>query len=236
VKKIGLIGGVGWRSTAEYYRLINEETARRLGGLHSARLALESLDFAAVRHHVDAGQEDALVELYTRAACNLEDGGAQVLGLCSNAAHTRIHRLRERVRAPFIHIAEPIASAARAAGYRRVALLGTRETMEHPFLKEAIAASGVVQVLVPSAEDRAWLHGMIFGVLEQGRQTEAHLAQMQQLMARQAQAGADAVVLGCTELPLLVGDAPTAVPCLDSTRLHAAALVEAALAGHPTVS
>jgi aspartate racemase len=134
------------------------------------------------------------------------------------------------VRVPVVHIAEPVAAVARAGGYRCLGLLGTRETMERPFLKEALARSGL-QVLVPDAADREWLHATIFGVLEQGRQTPAHQARFLQLVERLAQAGAQAVVLGCTELPLLLGDATPALPCLDTTRLHASALVDAALDG-----
>jgi len=230
MRKIGLVGGVGWRSTAEYYRLINEDVARRMGGLHSAALALESLDFARVRQYADAGDEEALVALYARAARNLEAAGAEVLALCSNSAHARIHRVREQVHVEVIHIADPVLAAARARGYRRIGLLGTRETMERPFLKQTFANAGL-EVLVPPPEHREWLHALIFGVLEHGTQTPAHRARFLELVARMGRAGAEAVVLGCTELPLLVGDATTAVPCLDTTRLHASALVHAALEG-----
>jgi aspartate racemase len=229
VKKIGLVGGVGWRSTSEYYRLINEEVERRLGGLHSMPLGLESLDFAQVRQHVDEGDEDALVELYVGAAQRLESAGAQLLALCSNAAHARIHRVREHVRVPVIHIADPVCAAARSQGHTRVGLLGTRETMQRPFMKDVLAASGL-HVHVPEEADQAWLHATIFGVLEQGRQTREHQAQFLQVVERLAHAGAQAVVLGCTELPLLLDDGQSAVPCLDTTRLHAHALVDAALA------
>ena len=229
MKKIGLVGGVGWRSTSEYYRLINEEVERRLGGLRSMPLALESLDFAQVRRHVDAGDEEALVDLYLGAAQRLESAGAQLLALCSNAAHARIHRVREHVRVPVIHIADAVCAAARSQGHTHVGLLGTRETMQRPFMKDVLAASGL-QVHVPGEADQAWLHATIFGVLEQGRQTREHQAQLLQVVDRLAHAGAQAVVLGCTELPLLLGDGQSAVPCLDTTRLHAHALVDVALA------
>lgn len=228
MRKIGLVGGVGWRSTAAYYRLINEDVALRLGGLHSAPLALESLDFARVRAHVDAGDEDALVELYCGAARNLQAAGAQVLALCSNAAHARIQRVREQVHVPVLHIAEPVVAVARARSHRCVGLLGTRETMERPFLKQVLTRAGL-EVLVPEAHDREWLHALIFGALEQGRETPADRARFLQLVERMGRAGAQAVVLGCTELPLLLGDAMPPVPCLDTTRLHARALVDAAL-------
>jgi aspartate racemase len=229
MRKIGLIGGVGWRSTSDYYRLINEEVERRLGGLHSPPLALESLDFAQVRRHVDACEEDALVRLYAQAERSLQASGAEVLALCSNAAHARIHRLREEVPVPFLHIGDPLCAAARARGFTRVGLLGTRETMSRPFFRNVLSAAGL-EVLVPGESDQDWLHATIFGALEQGRQTEAHRARFVRMIEGLAEAGAQAAVLGCTELPLLLGDAKTTIPCLDTTRLHAQALVEHALA------
>jgi aspartate racemase len=226
---IGLIGGVGWLSTADYYRIINEEVGRRLGGLHSARIVMVSLDFAQVRSHVDAGEEHALVELYADAAQKLEQAGAEVLALCSNAAHGRIGQLQPRVGVPFLHIADAVGAAARAAGMRHVGLLGTRETMERPFMRDGLAQRAGLRVSVPGVDDRDWLHGMIFGALEQGRATDADRDKLLAIIERLADAGAEAVVLGCTELPLLLRGVDTPIPCLDSTLLHATALVESAI-------
>ncbi len=229
MKKIGLIGGVGWRSTAEYYRLINEDVALRLGGLHSARLSIESLDLEQVRRLADAGKEDELVGIYAGAARSLEASGAQLMAICSNAAHARLGRLRGMVGVPFISIVEPLCTAARASGFVRLGLLGTRETMSRPFFRDMLTGAGF-DVIVPPEADQDWLHETIFGVLEQGRQTEQHRARFLALVDGLARSGAQAVVLGCTELPLLLGGAATAVPCLATTQLHAAALVQAALA------
>ena len=228
MRKIGLIGGVGWRSTQTYYRILNEEVARRLGGLRSPRLAIESLDFAEVRALVDAGREDELRSLYLDATLALKSSGAQVLALCSNAAHTRLPYLEEAAKTSFVHIAAPLVREIRARRYGRVLLLGTRETMERDFMKDALAAGGA-QVVVPDEIDRLWLHSTIFGDLERGTATTAQKARLCALIADHGRAGADAAILGCTELPLLVGPGDTELPCLDTTQIHASALIDAAL-------
>lgn len=227
MKKIGLIGGVGWRSTHVYYRAINEEVGQRLGGLHSQRLAVESLDFAEVRRLVDAGREEELRALYLDAALNLKGAGAQVLALCSNAAHTRLPYLEKASGTRFVSIAAPVVREIRALGLRKVLLLGTRETMERGFMKEALAAGGA-HVVVPQEADRLWLHRLIFEDLEQGTVQPAQKARLLALLAQYAREGVDAAILGCTELPLLVGPGEADMPCLDTTHLHALALVEAA--------
>lgn len=228
MKKIGLIGGVGWRSTLVYYRAIHEEVGQRLGGLRSPRLAVESLDFAEVRGLVDAGREEELRALYLGAALNLRGAGAQMLALCSNAAHVRLHYLEQASRTRFVSIAAPVVREIRTRGLRKVLLLGTRETMERGFMKEALAAGGA-QVVVPQEADRLWLHRMIFEDLERGTVQPAQKARLLALIAQHARQGVDAAILGCTELPLLVGPGEADIPCLDTTQLHALALVEAAL-------
>lgn len=228
MKKIGLIGGVGWRSTEIYYRCLNEEVAQRLGGLRSARLSLESLDFAEVRALVDASDESALRTLYLSATRSLQSAGAQVLALCSNAAHTRVAYLQEQTQARFVHIATPLVDEIRRQGLRTVLLLGTGETMQQGFMRDAIRATGA-DIVVPGPQHRAWLHRMIFEDLEQGRVTDELRQRLVDLIACHAAHGAQAVILGCTELPLLVDSTHTPIPCLDTTRLHAKALVDVAL-------
>lgn len=228
MRKIGLIGGVGWRSTETYYRFLNEETARRLGGLRSPPMAIESLDFAQVRAWVDAGREDELRALYLRAASALKAAGAQVLALCSNSAHTRMAYLQEATQTPFVHISTPLVAGIRRSGIRKVLLLGTRETMEHGFMKDALQSGGA-EVVVPDEQDREWLHRMIFEELEQGTATAAQKARLVDMIDRHAQAGVQAAILGCTELPLLLGLSDACIPCLDTTRLHAQAILDAAL-------
>lgn len=228
MKKIGLIGGVGWRSTLAYYRIINEEVGQRLGGLHSQRLVIESLDFAEVRGWVDAGREEELRALYLGAALTLKGAGAQVLALCSNAAHARLPYVEQASQTRFVSIGAPVVREIRARDLRKVLLLGTRETMERGFMKEALAAGGA-QVVVPQEADRLWLHRTIFEDLEQGTVQPAQKERLLALIAQHAREGVDAAILGCTELPLLVEPGDAEIPCLDTTHLHALALVEAAL-------
>ena len=228
MRKIGLVGGVGWQSTQAYYRYLNEEVAHRFGGLRSPRLTIESLDLAEVRRLVDAGLEEELRRLYLRATLVLKAGGAEVMALCSNAAHTRLPYLEHAAQARFVHIATPLVSEIRSRGYKKVLLLGTRETMEGTFMKDALASGGA-QVVVPVSADRIWLHRMIFEDLERGAATPAQKERLCTLIGEQGIRGVDAVILGCTDLPLLVGPGDTALPCLDTTQLHAAALVEVAL-------
>jgi aspartate racemase len=228
MRKIGLIGGVGWRSTEFYYRFLNEEVAFRLGGLRSPPLAIESLDFAQVRAWVDAGREDKLRALYLRAACALKSTGAKVLALCSNAAHTRIAYLQEITQMPFVHISTPLVAEISRNGFKKVLLLGTRETMEHDFMKDALCSGGT-EVVVPDENERDWLHRMIFEDLEQGTATTLQKAQLVAMIDTYAKAGVQAAILGCTELPLLLGPSYACIPCLDTTRLHAQAILDAAL-------
>jgi len=228
MRKIGLVGGVGWRSTEIYYRLLNQEVALRRGGLSSARVAVESLDFAEVRALVDTGREDALRDLYLRAVQALVAGGAVLLALCSNSAHARLQYLQESAAVRFLHIADPVNRAIVAGNFRKILLLGTREVMERDFMKTALSPSGAT-FIVPGSEEREWLHRMIFEDLETGNATCQHRQQLVDLVNRYATAGADGVILGCTELSLLISDGDARIPCLDTTRLHATALVDAAL-------
>jgi aspartate racemase len=228
MRKIGLIGGVGWRSTEFYYRFLNEEVAFRLGGLHSPQLAIESLDFAQVRAWVDAGREDKLRDLYLRAALALKSTGAKVLALCSNAAHTRIAYLQEVTQMPFVHISTPLVAQISRNGFRKVLLLGTRETMEHDFMKDSLRSGGT-EVVVPKEDERDWLHRMIFEDLEQGAASALQKARLVAMIDKYAQKGVQAAILGCTELPLLLEPSHASIPCLDTTRLHALAILDAAL-------
>jgi aspartate racemase len=228
MKRIGLVGGVSWMSTAYYYSLINEEIGQRLGGLNSASIAMVSLNFEEVRRCVDSGDEEALVHMYGTAAKQLENAGADVLALCSNAAHRRIDRLQALVDKPFIHIADAVGAAVRAAGIHRVGLLGTRETMGMPFMRNCLEERGNLAVDVPGAADQNMVHSAIFDSVRDGVTVDVS-ADLNVVIGRLANAGCEGVVLGCTELPLLLEGMETVLPCFDSARLHAIALVEHAL-------
>lgn len=216
---------MSWESSAHYYRLINEGVRDRLGGHHSADLILRSLDFApiAARQHDD--DWDALADAMRAAARDLVAAGAEAIVLCTNTMH-RVADAIEGEGVPLLHIADVTAAAIRAAGLNRVALLGTVFTMEQPFLRDRLAPA----VIVPDADDRATVHRIIYDELVRGTVDPASRAAYRDVMARLAGRGAEGIVLGCTEIMMLVGPEDAAVPLFDTTTLHAAAAVDWMLA------
>lgn len=226
---IGLIGGMSWESTAAYYRLANELVRERLGGLHSARLLLASVDFAEIEQLQTRGDWDAAGALLADVARSLEAGGAELLLLCTNTMHKVAPAIEAATTIPFLHLADATAAAVRAAGLTRVGLLGTAFTMEQSFYRERLESHGL-EVLVPSAVDRAEVHRVIYEELCQGRVLDASRAQVSAIIAGLAEAGAAGVILGCTELELLIGPADSTVPTFPTTRLHVEAAIDAAFA------
>ena len=229
MKTIGLLGGMSWESSALYYRMVNEHVRARLGGTHSARCLLWSFDFAEIeelQHRGDwAGAAAALVD----AAWRLHRGGADVLVLCTNTMH-RLAPALEAVPVPLLHIADPAGERVRRAGLRRVGLLGTAFTMEGAFLKERLHHRHGLDVLVPDTDDRATVHRIIYDELVQGRILPESRDAYRAVIAGLAARGAEGVILGCTEITLLVGPADSPVPVFDTTALHAEAAVDLALA------
>lgn len=226
---IGLLGGMSWESSAEYYRLANRIVAERLGGFHSARLLLASVDFAVIEELQRAGDwEHAGAEL-AAVARSLQDGGADLLVLCTNTMHLVADAIADAVEIPMLHIADVTAAAVRGAGLTRVGLLGTAFTMEQPFLQERLRSHGL-EVSVPGDDDRALVHRVIYDELCHGVVREESRAGYREVIARLAADGAQGVVLGCTEIELLVGAADSPVPVFPTTRLHVEAAVEHALA------
>jgi aspartate racemase len=228
---IGLIGGMSWKSSAEYYRLINEGVRARLGGLHSARCLMWSFDFADVEALQQAGRWGDAAVVMVEAARRLERGGADFLVICTNTMHRMADEVEAAVDAPLLHIADPTAERIRAAGLERVALLGTAFTMEQAFYKGRLEAHHGLQVLTPDAADRAVVHRVIYEELVQGKVVDTSRAAYREIIARLVERGAQAIILGCTELMLLVRPEDSAVPLFDTTALHAEAAVERALAG-----
>ncbi len=230
MKTIGLIGGMSWESSAEYYRIINEEAARRLGGTHSARSLMLSVDFGEIEAAQHRGDWDALEAEMVAAARALARGGADFLVLCTNTMHRFADAMEAGADLPLIHIADPTAEAIRADGFSRVGLLGTAFTMEQDFYKGRLAERHGLEVLVPEAEDRALVHRVIYEELVLGVVREESRAAYREVIARLVARGAEAVILGCTEIMLLVRPEDSAVPVYDTTTLHAKAAVERALA------
>jgi aspartate racemase len=225
---IGLIGGMSWESSAEYYRLINQGVRDRLGPLRSARLLMYSVDFGPIELAQHEGRWDDAAALLEDAARRLQDGGADGVLLCTNTMHRLADRIAAAVRIPFLHIADPVAAAARAGGYRKLGLLGTRFTIEEPIKRERLQQQGL-EVVVPQEADRAEVHRIIYDELCAGRILDESRRTYQRIMAQLAGQGAQAMVLGCTEISLLVQQAHCPVPVLDTTALHAQAAVDFAL-------
>lgn len=230
MRTIGLIGGMSWESSAEYYRLINAAVKERLGGLHSARSLLLTVDFAEIEAMQQQGRWDEAGVLLADAARALERGGADCIVLCTNTMHKVADAVTAATALPFIHIADATAAAIRAAGLRRVGLLGTRFTMEERFYRGRLAEQHGLHVLVPEAADRAVVNRVIYEELCLGIIREESRAQYRDAIARLVAQGAEGIILGCTEVTLLVSQADSPVPLFDTTRLHALAAVDLALA------
>jgi len=229
MRRIGLLGGMSWESSAEYYRLVNEATRARLGGLHSADCVLRSVDFAAIEELQRAGAWD---EAGRRLACEaqaLAAGGAELLVLCTNTMHKVADAITDAVEIPFVHIADTTADAVRAEGLGTVGLLATAYTMEQQFYVGRLRDRHGLEVLVPDAPDRRIVHDVIYDELCVGVVDDRSRDAYRRIMRDLADRGAEAILLGCTEIDLLVGPDDAPVPVFDTTRLHAERAVELAL-------
>ncbi|MFC4061560.1 aspartate/glutamate racemase family protein [Planomonospora corallina] len=230
MRAIGLIGGLSWESTVIYYQVINQRVRERLGGSHSADSLIWSVDYATVEDLVFADRWDEVSTLLADAGRRLQDLGAGVLLVCSNTFSRVSDDVARAVNVPVLHIADAVGAEVRARGMRRVGLLGTRFTMEQPFYRDRLAAHGL-DVVVPRREQRELVHRVIFEELVRGVLRESSRDAYARIIAELAADGAEGVVLGCTEIELLVTEKDTAVPLLPSARLHAEAAAGFALAG-----
>ena len=228
MKTIGLIGGMSWESSAEYYRLANELVRERLGGLHSADCILLSVDFAEIESMQAAGEWTSAGERLAEAARSLERAGADFVVLCTNTMHKVAPVIEEAVGIPLLHLADTTAQAVLAAGVTTVGLLGTAFTMEQDFYRDRLASHGLT-VLTPPSDDRAIVHRVIYDELCLGIVREESRGAYRRIMADLVASGAQGIVLGCTEIELLVGPEDATVPTFPTTRLHVEAAVEFAL-------
>jgi len=231
MQTIGVIGGMSWESSAVYYRALNEWVKERLGGLHSAKVVLYSVDFHEVERMQMAGDWDAGGKLLATAARALESAGADFIVLATNTMHKVADAIESAVAIPLLHIADSAGAAIHAAGHTRVGLLGTRFVMEEAFYRERLHARFGLDVIVPRADDREIVHRVIYDELCVGSIRDASREQYRRIIAELVAQGAQAVVLGCTEISLLVGAEDTSVPLFDTTAIHVRAAVERALAG-----
>jgi len=229
VLTIGLLGGMSWESSARYYQLANELVRERLGGLHSARLVLLSVDFAEIEELQVGDRWDEAGALLAAAAERVEAAGADLLLLCTNTMHKVADQVAAAVDIPLLHLADATAAAVKAAGLTTVGLLGTAFTMEQPFYRDRLASHGLT-VLVPEAEDRALVHSVIYDELCLGIAAETSRAAYVAVIDRLVSAGAEGVILGCTEIELLIDQDAVGVAVFPTTRLHVEAAVDKALA------
>jgi len=221
VKTIGLIGGMSWESTVPYYQTINRVVGERLGGLHSARIVLYSVDFHDIEQLQHAERWSEAGEILVGAARALERAGAEFLVLCTNTMHKVAPAIEASVRLPLLHIADATAERIQTAGVTRVGLLATRFTMEQDFYRGRLESRYGLQVLVPPAEHREIVHRVIYDELCRGKTLEGSRAEYQRIMAALVARGARALILGCTEIGLLVRPGDAAVPLFDTTLIHA---------------
>jgi len=230
MKVIGLIGGMSWNSSSEYYRLINESVAEKLGGLHSARIVLYSLDFDEIEQAQHQGRWDDATNILTEAGSALKQAGADFLVICTNTMHKIAEQVAGSVGLPLLHIGDVTGNAITARGLSKVGLLGTRFVMEEQFYRGRLQERFSIEVLVPQQEERARVHRIIYDELCQEEIKDSSRRACIDIINGLMEQGAEGIVLGCTELPLLVRPSDIDVPLFDTTRLHAEAAVKMALA------
>ena len=229
MKTIGLIGGMSWESTIPYYRQINETIREHLGGLHSAKVILYSVDFHEIEQLQHAGDWDSAGAILAEAARSLEAAGADFLVLCTNTMHKVAARIEAAVAIPLLHIADPTAAEIKRAGFSTVGLLGTRFTMEQAFYRDRLSEHHGLRVIVPEPDDRAVVHRIIYDELCKGLVKAESRSEYRRVMKNLAAQGAQAIILGCTEISLLVNQQDAEVPLFDTTAIHARMAAEEAL-------
>ena len=229
MKTIGLIGGMSWESSIEYYRIINERVHTELGGVHSAKSIMYSVDFAEVEELQRHGRWDQAAQLMIDAAQQVQAGGADFLVICTNTMHKMADAVQQRIRIPLLHIADATAERIQRRGFSRIGLLGTRFTMEEDFYKGRLEKQFGLTVLVPGESDRQIVHRVIYEELVVGIIDENSREQYRGVVERLIRAGVEGIILGCTEIGMLVKQADSRVPLFDTTQIHAEAAVEFAL-------
>jgi aspartate racemase len=229
MKTIGLIGGMSWESTVHYYQILNSEIHRRLGGHHSAKIVLVSVDFAEIEELQRQSRWQDAGECMARAARQVENGGADFLVLCTNTMHMQAPEIIAAVKIPFLHIADATAQAIQAQGLTAVGLLGTRFTMEKDFYKSRLERQFGLQVKIPSPAERDEIHHIIYDELVHGQVLDVSRQVYRQAILNLVAQGAQGIIFGCTEIGMLVSQADSPVPVFDTTQIHALAAVSFAL-------
>ena len=229
MKTIGLLGGMSWESSIEYYRIINQETKRKLGDLHSAKSLMYSVDFAEIEALQHKGDWAELTKQMINAAQNIENGGADFLVICTNTMHKMADKMQRKLEIPIFHIADATANTIKKAGINKIGLLGTKFTMEEDFYKGRLIAKHGLDVIVPSLEDRNIIHQIIYDELVIGKISPKSKAKYLAIINKLKTQGAEGIILGCTEIGLLIKQDDSELPVFDTTLIHALAAVEYAL-------
>ena len=229
MKTIGLLGGMSWESSSEYYRIINEMVSTRLGGLHSADCLMYSVDFAEIEELQHQDRWEELTDMMIAAVQRIEKGGAEILLICTNTMHRMASEVQAAISIPLLHIADAAGDAILARGLDAVGLLGTRFTMEGDFYRQRLEEQYGLRVLIPDEPDREVIHRVIYEELVKGRIREGSRDAFIEIIGKLQERGAQGVVLGCTEIPLLVRQTDVPIPVFDTARIHAEAAVDWAL-------
>ncbi|MFT6994260.1 MAG: aspartate racemase [Maribacter sp.] len=230
MKKIGLIGGITWQSTQLYYQLLNTKVAKTLGAQHSCECIIESVDFAEISKKQANGEWDALHAQMTTIALRLQNAGAEIILICANTMHLSVPTMKKRLSIPLLHIAEVAGKAVQKQGWQKVLLLGTKYTMELDFYKDILKNQFGIDILIPNKEDRDVVHNIIYTELAKGIITTASKKQYLDIIKKAEKEGVQAVILGCTEIPLLIKQEDCDIAVIDTTKEHAYAAVKFALA------
>ena len=220
MKTIGLIGGMSWESTVPYYKMINEYTGKELGGLHSARIILYSVDFYELEKHMSAGEWDSIAEILLDAAKRLETAGADVILICTNTMHKLFPGIQEKISVPMIHIADATADELKKNNIKKVALLGTKYTMTEDFYKTRLIKRGF-EVLIPDEDDIELVNRVIFDELCKGIIKDGSRSDYASIIEKLKNTGAEGVILGCTEIGMLIRQEDSVIPVFDTTEIHA---------------
>ncbi|MBL8078412.1 MAG: aspartate/glutamate racemase family protein [Anaerolineales bacterium] len=229
MKTIGLIGGMSWESSIEYYRIINETAKEKLGGLHSAKSLMVTVDFAEIEKLQHEDRWDEAAQTLVKCAQDLERGGADFIVLCTNTMHKVADQIIAGINIPFLHIADATAEKVKTAGIKRIGLLGTRFTMEHDFYKGRLINNFGLEVLTPNEKDREIVHRVIYEELVLGKIVEDSRKEYRRIIHALIEQGAEGIILGCTEIELLVKAQDASVPLFPTSYIHAVAAVEKAL-------
>jgi aspartate racemase len=230
MKTIGMIGGMSWESSSEYYRIINETIKAKLGGLHSAKSVMYSVDFSEIEALQHQGNWDKATQLMIEAARHVEAGGADFVIICTNTMHKMADDVQKNIGIPLLHIADATAEVIKARGFRKIGLLGTKFTMEEDFYRGRLVEKHGLDVIIPQVDDRVIVHRVIYEELVLGHINPASRTEYQHIIERLIEAGAQGIILGCTEIGMLVKDEDSRAPLFDTTRIHAVKAVEYALA------